>query len=163
LALLPEGVFVALSSILSGRVTSRTGPRVPMLVGLVVGAAGFASLIVAGGSTGYLLLVPGLVAAGIGIAFTMPAATAATIEAAPAQHAGIASGVLNAARQAGGAVGVALLGTLLAGTSFVSGLHLAMAVSTASFVIGAVVTAFAVDRACGRQPASADDCPAAAS
>ena len=37
LALLPEGVFVALSSVLSGRLTSRTGPRVPMLVGLLIG------------------------------------------------------------------------------------------------------------------------------
>jgi DHA2 family methylenomycin A resistance protein-like MFS transporter len=42
LAVLPEGVFVALSSILSGRVTSRTGPRVPMLAGLLCGTAGFA-------------------------------------------------------------------------------------------------------------------------
>ena len=42
LALLPEGVFVALSSVLSGRLTGRTGPRVPMLVGLLLGAAGFA-------------------------------------------------------------------------------------------------------------------------
>jgi hypothetical protein len=35
----------------------------------------------------------------------MPAATAAVIEASPAERAGIASGVLNAARQAGGAIG----------------------------------------------------------
>ncbi len=51
---------------------------------------------------------------------TMPAATAAVIESAPAERAGIASGVLNAARQAGGAIGVALLGTLIAGGSLVS-------------------------------------------
>ncbi len=51
LALLPEGVFVAVSSMLSGRLTSRIGPRVPMLVGLLVGAVGFAALIIAGGST----------------------------------------------------------------------------------------------------------------
>ncbi len=153
LALLPEGVFVALSSVLSGRLTSRTGPRVPMLVGLLIGTAGFAALTVAGGSTPYELLVPGLIAAGFGMAFTMPAATAATIEAAPAERAGIASGVLNAARQAGGAIGVALLGTLLAGSTFVSGLHLAMGVSAASFLLGAVVTALAVDRVARRRPA----------
>ncbi len=64
-------------------------------------------MIVAGQSTPYTVLVPGLIAVGIGIAFTMPAATAATIESAPADRAGIASGVLNAARQAGGAIGVA--------------------------------------------------------
>jgi DHA2 family methylenomycin A resistance protein-like MFS transporter len=146
LALLPEGVFVAVSSMLSGRLTSRIGPRVPMLGGLLVGASGFAALIVAGRSTPYTVLVPGLVAVGIGMAFTMPAATAATIESAPADRAGIASGVLNAARQAGGAIGVALLGTLLAGSAFVSGLHLAMAASAASFLIGAAVAALVVDR-----------------
>jgi MFS transporter, DHA2 family, methylenomycin A resistance protein len=150
LALLPEGVFVALSSMLSGRLTSRTGPRLPMLAGLVCGAAGFAGLIAAGQSTSYLVLVPALIAAGAGMAFTMPAATAATIESAPADHAGIASGVLNAARQAGGAIGVALLGTLLAGRSFVPGLHVAMGVSAGSFLVGAAVTALAVDTAAER-------------
>jgi DHA2 family methylenomycin A resistance protein-like MFS transporter len=38
------------------------------------------------------------------------------VGAAGRQHAGVASGVLNAARQAGGALGVALLGSLLTGT-----------------------------------------------
>ena len=81
----------------------------------------------------------------------MPAATAATIDAAPAERAGIASGVLNAARQAGGAIGVALLGTLLAGSTFVSGLHLAMGVSAASFLLGAVC--HGARRGSGRPPA----------
>jgi MFS transporter, DHA2 family, methylenomycin A resistance protein len=162
LALLPEGVFVALSSVLSGRLTSRTGPRIPMLVGLVLGAAGFVGLTVAGGSTAYVLLVPGLIAVGFGMAFTMPAATAATIGAAPAERAGIASGVLNAARQAGGAIGVALLGTLLAGASFVPGLHLAVAVSAGSFLLGAGVSAVAVDRTPRRRRAATTECRAAA-
>jgi DHA2 family methylenomycin A resistance protein-like MFS transporter len=141
LALLPEGLFVAASSALSGRVTGRTGPRLPMLAGLLCGAAGFAGLIAAGEATSYALLVAPLVAAGFGMAFTMPAATAAIIEAAPAERAGIASGVLNAARQAGGALGVAILGTLLASGSFISGLHAAMAVSAGAFLAGALVTA----------------------
>jgi MFS transporter, DHA2 family, methylenomycin A resistance protein len=146
LALLPEGIFVAIASALSGRVTGRTGPRRPMLVGLTLGAVGFVGLIAAGRSTSYWILVAPLVAAGFGMAFTMPAATAAVIEAAPADRAGIASGVLNASRQAGGAIGVALLGTLIAGGAFVTGLHAAMAVSAASFLAAAAVTAFSVER-----------------
>jgi MFS transporter, DHA2 family, methylenomycin A resistance protein len=159
LALLPEGVFVALSSMLSGRLTGRTGPRLPMLAGLVCGAAGFAGLMLAGSSTSYLVLVVPLIAAGFGMAFTMPAATAAIIEAAPAERAGIASGVLNASRQAGGAIGVALLGTLIAGRSFVPGLHGAMAVSAGSFLLGAVVAAIWVER---RRPERATHARAAA-
>ena len=115
-----------------------------MLIGLSLGAAGFAGLIAAGRGTSYLVLVPALIAAGFGMALTMPAATAAVIESAPAERAGIASGVLNAARQAGGAIGVALLGTLIAGSSLVNGLHVAMASSAAAFALAAVVAALAV-------------------
>jgi DHA2 family methylenomycin A resistance protein-like MFS transporter len=81
-----------------------------------------------------------LIAAGFGMAFTMPAATVAIIEAAPAERAGIASGVLNAARQAGSAIGVALLGALLA-SQVVPGLHLAMGAAAAAFLAAAVVAA----------------------
>jgi DHA2 family methylenomycin A resistance protein-like MFS transporter len=146
LALLPQGAFVALSSAISGRVTAQRGPRRPMLAGLLCGATGFAGLILAGPATSYLVLLLPLVAAGSGMAFTMPAATAVVIESAPAERAGIASGVLNAARQAGGAIGVALLGTLLAGVSLTGGVRAAMAVSAASFMSGALVTATTVPR-----------------
>ncbi len=117
-----------------------------MLLGLLCGAAGFAGLILAGARTSYALLAAPLAAAGFGMAFTMPAATAATIESSPAHRAGIASGVLNAGRQTGGAIGVALLGTLMARRLFVPGLHAAMAVSAGAFLAGAAVTAVAVER-----------------
>ncbi len=137
LALLPEGIFVALSSALSGRVSARVGPRTPMIAGLLVGTLGLAGLIAIDPSTPYGVLVVPLVAAGFGMAFTMPAATVAIIEAAPPDRAGIAAGVLNAARQTGSAVGVALLGALLAGRT----LHSAMSVASASFLIAAAVAA----------------------
>jgi MFS family permease len=127
---------VAIASAISGRVTTRRGPRVPMLVGLSTGAAGCLGLLSAGATTSYPVLIAPLMAAGFGMALTMPAATAAVIEAAPADRAGIASGVLNAARQAGGALGVAVLGTLIAGT-LVSGFHTAMFVSAGAFLTGA--------------------------
>jgi MFS transporter, DHA2 family, methylenomycin A resistance protein len=146
LALLPEGLFVAVASAVSGRMMSRTGPKPPMLAGLSLGALGFAGLIAAGQSTDYLLLVPALIAAGFGMALTMPAATAAVIEAAPAERAGIASGVLNAGRQAGGAIGVALLGTLISAGAFVTGMHLAMAVSAGAFALAAVVALATVEQ-----------------
>lgn len=52
-----------------------------------------------------LLLVAPLVAAGFGMAFTMPAATAAVMGAAPDDRGGLASGVINTARQVGGVIG----------------------------------------------------------
>jgi DHA2 family methylenomycin A resistance protein-like MFS transporter len=149
LALLPEGVFVAISSALSGRAMGRVGPRLPMIAGLLLGGAGLTGLMVAGHNTSYPLLIPPLVAAGFGMAFTMPAATTAIIAAAPAERAGIASGVLNASRQAGGAIGVALLGTLVGSGAFVPGLRAAMLVAGGAFFVAAAVAALTVERRVG--------------
>jgi MFS transporter, DHA2 family, methylenomycin A resistance protein len=135
LALLPEGALVAASSLVSGRVTARAGPRVPMVIGLGAGALGLLVLAAAGAGTSYGLLVPRLVLTGFGISFTMPAATAATIGAAPARRAGIAAGVLNAGRQVGGAIGVALLGTLVGA----GGMHAALALAGGVFLAGLIV------------------------
>jgi len=75
----------------------------------------------------------------------MPAATAAVMEAAPPDRGGIASGVINAARQAGGVLGVALLGTLVpAKAGFAAGLQLGVALSAGAFLLGAVLTAIGV-------------------
>jgi DHA2 family methylenomycin A resistance protein-like MFS transporter len=46
------------------------------------------------------------------MSLTMPAATTAVVEAAPRGRAGTAAGVINARRQVGGVIGVALLGGL---------------------------------------------------
>jgi len=142
LALLPQMGVVAAASALSGWYTARAGgPRPTMLIGLVTGGAGLLGLIVVGAHTPYLLLVGPLVAAGFGMAFTMPAATTAVVEAAPADRAGLASGSINAARQVGGVIGVALLGALLAGDGpIVPGLRIGLAIAGAAFLLGAAVT-----------------------
>ncbi|GHA00124.1 hypothetical protein ACFOOM_19435 [Streptomyces echinoruber] len=53
LALLPQTAMTGVASALGGRMTARTGPRTPMAPGLLVGAAGFPALLVAGRSTPY--------------------------------------------------------------------------------------------------------------
>jgi DHA2 family methylenomycin A resistance protein-like MFS transporter len=141
LAFLPEAGLVSVGSALSGRVTGRSGgPRTAMLTGLVIGGAGLLGLAFAGRGTAYGLLAVPFVATGFGMSFTMPAATTAVVEAAPADRAGIASGVVNASRQVGSVIGVALLGTLVAGASFVGGLRIAMIVAAAAFLAGAAIT-----------------------
>src|ERR1700750_990882 len=69
------------------------------------------------------------------------------LQAAPAQRAGIASGVLNGSGQAGGAIGVALLGTLVGSGAFIPGLHVAMVVAGAVFFLAAGVAAATVETA----------------
>jgi DHA2 family methylenomycin A resistance protein-like MFS transporter len=147
LALLPEAGLLIVASTASGRIMARTGPRTPMLAGLTLGGAGLLGLVVAGAHTPYLLLVAPMAAAGFGMALTMPAATASVIEAAPADRGGIASGVINAARQAGGVLGVALLGSLVhARTAFLPGLHAGLAIAAGAFFAAALITFGAVDR-----------------
>ncbi len=154
LALLPESGVVALSSFLSGRVTGRAGPRLPMVIGLVVGGVGLLALILVGATTAYIVLCALLIAIGFGMSFTMPAMTAAVMEAAPSERAGIASAVLNASRQVGGVLGVALLGALVSGRdAFVPGLHVAGAIAGAAFLVGCILTLRAVPR--GRPRTSA--------
>ncbi|HEY3979975.1 MAG TPA: MFS transporter [Streptosporangiaceae bacterium] len=138
-ALLPEAALLVVASTLSGAIMARIGPRVPMLAGLTIGGAGLAGLALAGPHAGYPLLVAPMAAAGFGMALTMPAATASVMEAAPADRGGIASGVVNAARQAGGVLGVALLGTLVSGSSLAAGLPAALAVAAGAFFAGAVL------------------------
>ena len=141
LAILPQSAMAAVASTLGGRVTARTGPRTPMAVGLLTGAAGFAALLVAGRSTPYPELVLPLAAVGFGMAFAMPATVAAAVEAAPAEHAGIAAGVVNCARQVGSALGVALLGALVAGGSgFPAGMRAGALAGAGCFAAGAVLT-----------------------
>ena len=83
-----------------------------MIAGLTLAAAGTALLATAGPSTPLAVILVGSMLIGL-ISLAMPAMTAAVVGAAGPEHAGVASGVLNTARQAGGALGVAVLGSLL--------------------------------------------------
>jgi DHA2 family methylenomycin A resistance protein-like MFS transporter len=81
------------------------------------------------------------------MALTMPAATTAVMDAAPDSRGGTAAGLINTARQVGGALGVAVAGSLVSGAvGFVPGLHVALAVCGGAFLLGAVITAATVDR-----------------
>ena len=133
LLLLPSSVVVGLGSLASGRLTARLGPRPPMIAGLTLAAAGTALLATAGTSTPLALILAGSLLIGL-ISLAMPAMTAAVVGAAGPEHAGVASGVLNAARQSGGALGVAVLGSLL-GQGHALSLHVPLLVATAGYLI----------------------------
>jgi DHA2 family methylenomycin A resistance protein-like MFS transporter len=69
------------------------------------------------------------------------------MEAAPTDRGGIASGVVNAARQSGGVLGVALLGTFVSQRMhFSDGLHLGLVIAAGSFFIGVAITFLGIDR-----------------
>ena len=84
-----------------------------LVTGQVLGLAGAAlmALSVRVPATGIILLGFGLL--GIALGYVTPAMTTGVLAAAPAAMSGLASGILNAGRQVGGAVGVAFMGTLM--------------------------------------------------
>ncbi|WP_239155572.1 MFS transporter [Amycolatopsis sp. FDAARGOS 1241] len=138
LALLPQTGVIAVGSWVGGRLTARFGPRLPMLIGLSVGAARFFALTVVHEGFSYPALAAPIAAAGIGISFTMPAATAAVVEDVPPERAGIASDALNAGRQVGGALGIALLGSFVGG-AFLPGFRLAVVIAGVTYVLAVAV------------------------
>ena len=93
----------------------RYGPRLPLVVGVLLSSSGLEWLSRAGPTGSYWGSVFGgatLATFGMGLAIT-PLAFAATAGVAPTQ-AGLASGVLNTSRQVGASVALAALATIAA-------------------------------------------------
>jgi DHA2 family methylenomycin A resistance protein-like MFS transporter len=145
LLILPFSVAVGAGSLVSGPLTARTGPRLPMTAGFVLAVAGAALLATGGPGTPLWVLVAGSVVLGL-VSLAMPAMTAVVVGSAGREHAGVASGILNAARQSGGALGVALLGSLLAGSGRAMTLHLPLAVAAGGYLAAVVLTVTAIGR-----------------
>ncbi len=125
--LVPLFAPLAVLSPITGRLTARYGPRPPMTIGLLLGAAGSASLLLLASHSSYSDLIPALLGLGLGMGFLTAAVVAAAMRAVPADRAGLASAVNNTARQAAGALGIAsfgaIAGTPTTPTQFIAGLH----------------------------------------
>ncbi|MCC3774032.1 MFS transporter [Streptomyces sp. UNOB3_S3] len=142
LALLPSVCMGLVAAPLLSRVSARTGPYAPMAAGLFLGAAGFLGWLVVRPGVPYSALLFALAATGLGQTITALAATAAVIDAAPADGTGVASAVFNVARQVGSAAGVALFGTVATasgGLTGGAGLRLPAVLAAAAFLVGGVL------------------------
>ncbi len=143
LAFLPLTGGLLLSNVVSGWVVGRFGVRVPMILGAITAGLGYGLLHRVDAATPLLgLLLPFLlIPSGMGLA--VPAMTTAVLASTDAQRAGTASAVLNTARQAGGAVGVAAFGALASGAAaaqIVAGMQAATAISVGLLVAGGVLS-----------------------
>jgi DHA2 family methylenomycin A resistance protein-like MFS transporter len=143
LLILPMSAAVGVGSLASGPLTARVGPRLPMIAGLLAAGAGAVLLATVGTQTSLAILVGGSVLLGL-CSLAMPAMTAVVVGAAGPEHAGVASGILNAARQAGGALGVALLGSLLVSSGRAPSLHVALTVAALGYLVAAVLAWIAI-------------------
>lgn len=135
LAALPMALVVSVGATSSGMLAAAIGARRPMVVGFLCAAVGCAVIAAGGLAPSALVVVVGL--AGVGLcSLAMPAMTSVTLGAAQSEHAGLASGSLNTARQIGGAVGIAVLGAALNAGGPRQGFVAALVVATLACVAG---------------------------
>jgi EmrB/QacA subfamily drug resistance transporter len=97
------------------RLLERFGPARVAPVGLLLMAGGFAIFSTADRGSAYWLLLAGLVPLGVGMALATTPATTAIVSSLPQAKQGVASAVNDLAREVGGALGIAVLGSALTG------------------------------------------------
>lgn len=101
---------------LSQQMAARFGGKMSATVSMVVVAAALASYALMDQHTPVVLLEIVFFVQGAAMANIMPPATTAIMEALPREKAGVGSAMSNTIRQVAGALGVALLGSLLSAT-----------------------------------------------
>jgi len=154
---LPLTLVLLVLGLVAGRLCDRYGPRWPMAAGLVLYGGSFALFSGLTATSSFWDLLPALLLGGTGIAFVMTPMTVAVMGNVPPAKAGIGAGVLNAARQVGGALGIAAFGALLTARetdalasgatqadAFVEGFHAAMLAGAGVTFAAAVVAALLV-------------------
>jgi DHA2 family methylenomycin A resistance protein-like MFS transporter len=131
-ALLPFAIVLGIANLAAGPLIGKRGTRLPMIAGLSIALPGFAMLLVCGTRTPYVAMLPALVAIPLGIGFAVPAMTSTLLGTIPRSRSGVASGVLNTARQAAGALGIATAAAAIARAGPVGALHVLTALCLAA-------------------------------
>lgn len=112
-ALLPMAASLSFGNLLSGKLHARIGAARLMTIGLALAAVAAPLVAVLfAWSAPRPFIYASMAAFGAGTALSVPPMIATVLEQVPAELAGVASGLLNALRQAGSLVGVALAGAV---------------------------------------------------
>ncbi|WP_349899241.1 MFS transporter [Parafrigoribacterium soli] len=141
------GIFLGnlVASLAAGGIQLRLGgPRV-LVGGLLIGAAGMASLLGVQGDSAFLDLFWRLVVFGFGCGLVMATSSAVAIHSVTGSLAGMAGAANNALRQLGAALGPAVLGVFVGvqlglGGSYLDAVHAVAAVLAALFAAVAILT-----------------------
>jgi EmrB/QacA subfamily drug resistance transporter len=148
---LPMTLLIILIAPQAGRISDRVGSRWLVGTGMTLVTVSLILFGLLDERSDFWNVVPGLVVGGLGMAMTMAPATAAALSSVPVDKAGVGSAVLNAFRQVGGSLGIAVMGALVASqihtgprspryaAQFVDGYHLGLHVAAGFALAGAVV------------------------
>ncbi|WP_369240256.1 MFS transporter [Streptomyces sp. R21] len=138
---LPMTVLTSFMGPVAARLATRFGARIPVTIGQSLMAVGLLAMVMVPAGAPVWLSVVLMVPVGAGGAMAVTALVALLLENVPAERAGVASGVLNAARQLGGALAVAVFGAMVADRAgFVSGLHTSLLIAAGVVAVSIVAT-----------------------
>ena len=112
--------FVAMALLIgrfSGRISTRFGARVPLIVASLALAAGLLLFALPGADHGsyWTAFFPAMVVQGFGMALAITPMTTAALGSVEGEHSGMASGVNNAVTRVAGLLAVAVLGAFIYG------------------------------------------------
>jgi len=155
---LPMTVLIMLVAPVAGKLSDRVGSRWLVSVGMLLLATHLLWLSGLETDSRFWDILPALILGGLGMSLTMTPATAAAIGSVPVAKAGVGSGVLNTFRQMGGALGIAVMGAIVAAQidvapgspafrdQFMNGFSTALRVAAAIALSGALAAAVLIRR-----------------
>ncbi|MEU2867607.1 MFS transporter [Streptomyces olivoreticuli] len=149
LAFLPMTATIMIANLACGPLARRYGARTVLMTGSTLAAVGYLATLPAVNSGSYVAIIAQFLVAGFGIGLVVPAMTNAMLSAVDSGNIGIASGVLNASRQLGGLIGVAVMGLIVGhadADTFTSGLQTALGWAVAALVLCILLSAFGIHR-----------------
>jgi EmrB/QacA subfamily drug resistance transporter len=154
-AFLPLTVLIILVAPIAGKTSDRIGSRWLITAGMLLITVQLLSFSRLGVDATFFNLLPGLLVGGVGMALVMTPSAAAAVRALPVDKSGVGSAVLNAFRQVGGSMGIAVMGSIMANQvgrasgpevfrdpqRFVDGFSTTLQVAAGITLLGAVVAA----------------------
>jgi EmrB/QacA subfamily drug resistance transporter len=113
-AMMPMAVMMMTTSGLAPKMAARISSRSTMAVGIALAGVGLVLMaLFVSVDGGYLTILPGMLAMGIGMGLSMTPSTEAITSSLPREKQGVASALNDITREFGTALGVAMLGALL--------------------------------------------------
>jgi EmrB/QacA subfamily drug resistance transporter len=113
-ALLPFVVLMFSLSRWSGGLIDRFGPRVPLTIGPIIAAVGFALYAVPGLNSNYWTsFFPAVIVLGLGMTITVAPLTTTVMSSVGEEQAGVASGINNAMSRTAGLLAIAVFGVMM--------------------------------------------------
>jgi MFS family permease len=146
-AFLPMTVLIILVAPIAGKTSDRFGSRWLMTIGMVLLGIQLLYFSQLSATADFWNLLPGFLFGGVGMAMAMTPTAAAATRAVPVHKSGVGSAVLNAMRQVGGSIGIALMGAIVAGQAnerspidgFMAGFERALIVAAVFAFAGSIV------------------------